>query len=136
MTDIVIGAIIGAVSAIVGGIIGKLIESWLLRKNKRNEYIAKLEVDACVWIYPLFKKIMGVLDHQNRTSPKFEEAEKIVGDNNAQFWEKRLLLPPGVSECWLGCRNAIKDRDQDMATNYAQKAFPKICKRFGLKEFP
>lgn len=132
----IVTILIGAILAIAGGFIGQITESRLLRKNKRNEYIAKLEVDACVWIYPLFKKIMTYLDYQNRTSPKFEDAEKIFRDNEVRFWENRLLLPQGIPECWIACRNAVREKDRDEATRQAQIAFPIICKRFELKEFP
>lgn len=131
-----INLLIGATLAIIGGIIGQIVESRFLRKNKRNEYIAKLEVDAVVWIYPLFKKIMSYLDHQNRDNPKFEDAKRVVIDSDARFWEIRLLLPPGVPECWIACRNAVIEKNRDEATKQAQLAFPIMCKRFDLKEFP
>jgi hypothetical protein len=131
-----INLLIGAILAIIGGIIGQIVESRFLRKNKRNEYIAKLEVDAVVWIYPLFKKIMTYLDHQNKDNPKFEDAEKIVVDSDARFWEIRLLLPSGIPECWIACRNAVIEKNRDEATKQAQLAFPIMCERFDLKEFP
>jgi len=128
--------VIGAMIALAGTVLARFLDSKWRRKDKRNEYIAKLEVDACVWIYPLFKKIMYYLDHDNKEDPKFEEAKKIIRDNNDLFWEKRLLFPPGVPECWMACRNAVEEEDGEKATNQAQIAFPIICKRFGLEEFP
>ncbi|MEK7507784.1 MAG: hypothetical protein AAB602_01720 [Patescibacteria group bacterium] len=124
---------LGAILGIAGSIVGQFIDSRLRRKTRRNEYIAEREVDACVWIYPEFKKIMLHLD---RKDPDFQNARKIVDDDNDRFWDNRLLLPPGVPEAWIYCRNAILDRNKEEATRQAQIAFPIICKEFGLKEFP
>lgn len=82
--------IAGALIAIIGGIVGQVVNSNLRRKNKRNEYIAEREVDACVWIYPLFKQIMLFLEC---SIPDFQAAKKIVLDNEIRFWDNRLLLP-------------------------------------------
>ncbi|MEK7115184.1 MAG: hypothetical protein AAB847_02390 [Patescibacteria group bacterium] len=128
-----VSIITGAVIAIIGGIIGQVVNSNLRRKNKRNEYIAELEVNACVWIYPLFKQIMLFLE---RSDPDFQTARKIVLDNEVRFWNNRLLLPSGVPEAWLYCRNSVLEGKKEEATRWAQIAFPLICKRFGIKEFP
>lgn len=125
--------ILGATIALAGTVLVRFLDSRWRRKDKRNEYIAELEVDACVWIYPKFKLIMfylscEVLDFQN--------ANKIVNENKERFWDNRLLLPPGVPEAWIGCRNAIANKNKDEAAHYAQMAFPLICKRFDIKEFP
>ena len=125
--------ILGAVMALAGTILVQVLDTWWRRKNKRNEYIAQLEVDACVWIYPKFKLVMFYLDRPN---PDFQDADELVNTNNERFWDNRLLLPPGVPEAWIYCRNAIVSRNKDEALRQAQIAFPLICKRFGLKEFP
>ncbi len=126
--------ILGAIIALAGTALVRFLDSRWRRKDKRNEYIAELEVDACVWIYPKFKLIMYYLEDRNH--PDFQSAEKLVLDNEKLFWDKRLLLPQGVPEAWLGCREAIRKKDKNGATGWTQIAFPIICKRFGLKEFP
>ena len=131
--NIIIIAISAAVGGAVGSIISQFFDSRLRRKNKRNEYIAELEVDACVWIYPKFKWVMLYMGLQD---PDFQNALKLVNDSNDRFWDSRLLLPPGVPEAWIGCRNAIAKNDKSEATRNAQIAFPIICKRFDIKEFP
>ena len=107
-----VSIITGAVIAIIGGIIGQVVNSNLRRKNKRNEYIAELEVNACVWIYPLFKQIMLFLE---RSDPDFQTARKIVLDNEVRFWNNRLLLPSGVPEAWLYCRNSVLEGKNEEA---------------------
>ena len=125
--------VLGALLAIAGGVIGQLVDSRLRRGNKRNEYIAEREVNACVWIYPKFKLIVFYL---NREVPDFQGAQKVVGDNNALFLDNRLLLPKGVPEAWVYCRNAVVNRNKKDAIRWAHKAFPIICRRFDLEEFP
>lgn len=125
--------VLGAVLGIAGGVASQFIDSLLRRKNRRNEYIAEREIDACVWIYPQFKWIMLYLDKEN---PDFQSAEKVITDNNERFWDNRLLLPPGVPEAWIYCRGAVHKRDKEGAMHQAQIAFPLLCKRFDIKEFP
>jgi len=125
--------VLGAILAIAGGVIARFFDSRLRRKDKRNELLAERELDACVWIYPLFKLIMFYLDREN---PDFQSAKKLVSENNARFWDNRLLLPPGVPEDWIACRNAIANGEKEKALDHAQFAFPKICKTVGIKEFP
>jgi len=141
MTDIVIGAIIGAVGIIIGTIISisgnvlsQFIESKLRRRNKLNELIAERQLDACVWIYPLFKKIEAYLT-TSEANPNFEKAKRIVLDNEDEFWGKRLLFPGRVHDAWINCKNAVLNQDKDEATKQAHKGYEEVYDSLKVKPF-
>lgn len=124
--------ILGAVLAIAGGIMGQLVESWLLKKNKLNELTVERQLNACVWIYPLFKKIDA---HLEKTKPDFEGAKKTLSDNEEGFWENRLLLPGRCPDAWISCRNAVSSRDKGEALAQAHCGYDEVYKFMRMQGF-